>query len=56
VYPGSTRADHALSAKATPDTGDYFKANWLKPYQDPELKRDAYRELHEQIGDDVWTL
>ena len=26
------------------------------PKQDPELKRDAYRELHEQIGDDVWTL
>jgi hypothetical protein len=24
--------------------------------QDPELKRDAYCELNEQIGDDVLTL
>ena len=26
------------------------------PKQDPELKRDDYCELHEQIGDDVLTL
>ena len=26
------------------------------PKQDPELKRDGYCELHEQIGDDVLTL
>jgi predicted phage terminase large subunit-like protein len=26
------------------------------PKQDPELKRDGYCELHEQIGDEVLTL
>jgi hypothetical protein len=26
------------------------------PKQDPELKRDDYCELHEQIGDDILTL
>src|SRR5262249_37613396 len=26
------------------------------PKQDPELKRDDYCELHEQIGDDALTL